>query len=1445
MEKHNSVKNIFTSIIGRKLFTGFLVLSLVPLLLVSLIGAKIVYDKVLSQQEQALEGTLQVKKQHIEFYFSKIGKEGKTQALLQANVHFLESFNALFESLDFSPEKFIRSVDRQELVRKFGQDLHVFTAINGYDNALLVNKNGVILYSATNDEVTGQSVFISDDKSLLEKTFRRALKTEKTVFSDIFQNGNIDSGFSTFFVSKISGSKGETAGFFVLQISPADLTEILRKDLAMGLSGDIYLVGTDGLMRSESLISNQKTLMVRSVENEIVRQWGAERKLVGVESDKQMRKSVSFHSTAFFFSPYRDRKVMVKLDGLRSEQIEGLNWALVVQKDTSEGLEVMWDLGLIIVITLLFTAFVVCWVGFQIVHNIVSPVKLLSEWAERIAIGDFSYSEIKVTNDEIGDLKMCFDRVVQSFRDVTDVCKSIAVGDFNIAIPVRSEVDALGLAVRQMKENLGMVVLQANKVCKGDYSTNLEPRSEKDVLATALINMAGTLKEITEENHQQDWLKTGYGMLNDLLRGEKELTSLCQDIISFMAKYLKASGGALYLLEQQEEQAVIRQVSSFALKRRKNLANEFLIGEGLIGQVAQEGQMIVLSNVPADYIVLQSGIGEIQPLFIAAVPIFYNNQLKGVLELGAFQDFSELKLEFLENCMEDIGIVLNTTESRIKLACLLDESRKHEKKLSIQQEELRQTVEELEIQTKALKKSEEHLNVQQEELRVTNEELEEQTRALKKQKDAISEKNRDLEAARREIEEKATSLARSSKYKSEFLANMSHELRTPLNSILLLSQLLEVNNENTLKEKELEYIRAIHSSGAELLGLITDILDLSKVEAGRLDITVETISFGEITGSLQQTFAKVAAGKNITFKTEIAPDLPEDLRTDNQRLLQILKNLVSNGIKFTHQGQVTLDCMRPEAGVILQESGLDPAQSVAFRVTDTGVGISADKQEVVFEAFQQADGTISRKYGGTGLGLSLSKKLASLLGGEIQMSSVAGQGSIFTLYLPETLPDISGEMLLPDQTIEPLLERIVVPQKHEPEIQFKETEESSYIDDDRNNLETGDQVLLVIEDDPGFAKILLDLARKRGFKCLVTKDGEAGLHFADFYRPAAIILDIGLPGMDGWEVMERLKEYPGTRHIPVHFMSAFDQSADALRMGAIGYITKPVSVQELDSALNRIEDFVSRSIKKVLIIENDDIQRNSIVDLIHNEHLEITAVASGEKAFEQLHENMFDIMILDLNLGDMSGFDLLDRISDNKTVTSMPIIIYTGRDLTREEDALLKKYADSIIIKGIRSAERLLAETTLFLHQVEKDLPAEKQKMIRLVSDKESNLENRKVLIIDDDMRNVFALSSLLQAHGLNVSAGNNGLECLEFLEKNPDVELILMDIMMPEMDGYEAMRRIREQERFRNLPIIALTAKAMRGDRDKCIEAGANDYMPKPVDMPKLLSLLRVWLYR
>jgi tubulin-specific chaperone A len=986
------------------------------------------------------------------------------------------------------------------------------------------------------------------------------------------------------------------------------------------------------------------------------------------------------------------------------------------------------------------------------------------------------------------------------------------------------------------------------------------------------IEIAQDITEATrlqQNADERDWLRSGETELNHAARGELSLDALGQRIIAFLCKYLKAYSGAFYVADPADGR--LRLTATFAHHRRKDLAAVFAPGEGIVGQAAKEKTAIHLAELPPDYVRVESGLGSAVPAHLAVLPFLFEDRVRGVAELATFHDLTELEMEFLRIVLPHIGIVVNTAESRAEMARLLEKTRAQAEELKAQQEELRSANAELENQTRALRESQASLQAGQEELRVTNEELEQRTRDLEAQRDDIRKKNHDLEMARREIAQKAKDLERASRYKSEFLANMSHELRTPLNSILILSQLLIENRDQNLSERQVEFAGTIHASGADLLGLINEILDLSKVEAGRLDLDVEPAEPAELAEEARRSFGPEGEKKGVPLEIHLAPDLPRTIATDRRRVWQILKNLLANAFKFTESGRVALTVFRPAAGTDLPSPDLKPERTVAFAVSDTGIGIPEDKQELIFEAFQQADGTTSRKYGGTGLGLSISREFARFLGGGIALESAAGEGATFTLFLPEDIAETQpaeSEFLPPPAPVRkprrsarprtgPSIEETAEPAggtgEGGPEsVSHPETDpdfegETGYVVDDRRRLGRADNVLLIVEDDPHFSRVLADVARERGFKVLVAEDGETGLHFADYYRPSGVILDLGLPGIDGWTVMERLKASPATRHIPIHVVSAADQPdqpMDALRMGAVGFLTKPVSVEALEDAFRRIENVTARPVKRLLVVEDDPAQTESILALVADGDVEAESAAAAEDAFERLSDGPFDCVILDLGLAGASGFELLERIRATRGISRIPVIIYTGRDLTRDEETRLQRYADSVIIKGARSPERLLEETTLFLHRVAADLPAEKQEILRPADDRDRSFDGKTVLIVDDDMRNVFALASVLEAEGLSLVEARDGREGLERLDAHPEIDLVLMDIMMPEMDGYEAMRAIREKEPFRNLPVIALTAKAMKGDKAKCIEAGANDYLAKPVDTDKLLSMLRVWLF-
>ncbi len=953
------------------------------------------------------------------------------------------------------------------------------------------------------------------------------------------------------------------------------------------------------------------------------------------------------------------------------------------------------------------------------------------------------------------------------------------------------------------------------------------------------------LRTARYEVEKQNWLQSGETELHDVMNGEQDIHSLSNNIITYLAKYLNSFVGAFYVSVSENS---LRLSGSYAYYDTDDQPKEIVFGEGLIGQAAKDKKLIVLSEIPDNYISIKSSLGQTKPYSLVLLPLLFEDEVRGVLELGAFHEFNDFHLGFLEQVADDIGVAINLCQSRDRMKKLLEQTCIQAAELQAQQEELRVTNEELQEQTEVLKESEERLQVQQEELRVANEELEERTRILEKQKEAIRNQNIELERAKADIQQKARDLEMASKYKSEFLANMSHELRTPLNSMIILSHLLSDKEKNTnFSEKQIDYAKTIHSSGKDLLTLINEILDLSKVEAGKLKVNVSTLNFTELMANCEGLFGEVAEEKNLEFHLELADGLPESIETDGQRLVQIINNFLSNAFKFTEEGSVTLNISRPGKDTDLSSLGLNVDKSIVLSVIDTGIGIPENEKQAIFNAFQQADGTTSRKYGGTGLGLSISRELAKLLGGEIRMSSVEGEGTAFALIIPDHIEeaeiikaqdDTTPVSIDVPKTSQEISRKSFVPKKDKPKDKSKETK------DDRRKINPGDKTLLVIEDDSKFSKVVVDLAKEKGFQCLVAEDGETGLHFADYYKPSAIILDIGLPGIDGWQVMERLKANPDTRHIPVHFISAHDNSLEAMKMGAIGYLSKPVEMNNLQEAFHNIEAAVSKSMKKLLIVEDDDVLRKSLVELIGNGDVETTDVGSGEEALQLLQEDTFDCMILDLGLKDMSGFDLLTKLRES-SLNEIPIIIYTGKALSRDEESKLQQYTDSIIVKGIKSPERLLSETTLFLHRVEADLPEEKQKMLRMVHDKEAMLAGKKIMLVDDDMRNLFALTNFLEEKGMEVVVARDGRESLTKLEENGDVDLILMDIMMPEMDGYETMGEIRKVESLRKVPIIALTAKAMKGDKLKCIQAGANDYLAKPIDSDKLLSLLRVWLYQ
>ncbi|MEH2439471.1 HAMP domain-containing protein [Nostoc sp.] len=1080
--------------------------------------------------------------------------------------------------------------------------------------------------------------------------------------------------------------------------------------------------------------------------------------------------------------------------------------------------------------------------------NLTAQVRGIARVVTAVANGDLKRKLMLDAKGEIETLAETINEMIDTLatfaNQVTTVAREVGIegklgGQARVpgaAGTWKDLTDNVNELAATLTTQLRAIAEVATAVTKGDLTRSIavEALGEVAILKDNINQMIANLRETTQKNTEQDWLKTNLAKFTRMLQGQRDLETVSKLILSELAPLVGAQHGVFFLMESAENTSYLKLISSYAYRERRHLANRFHLGEGLVGQCALEKERILLTEVPSDYIRISSGLGEATPLNAVVLPVLFEGQVTAVIELASFRRFSEIHLTFFDQLTESIAIVLNTIAASMRTEELLKQSQSLAEELQTQQSELRETNKRLEQQAQSLKTSEDLLKGQQEELQQTNAELEEKAELLAMQKKEVERKNREIEQARMSLEDKAEQLALSSKYKSEFLANMSHELRTPLNSLLILAKLLTDNIDRNLTAKQVEYSQTIYSAGTDLLTLINDILDLAKIESGTMSIDITQMPLVDLGEQIERTFRQIAESKRLAFIIEFIPELPTTIYTDVKRLQQVLKNLLSNAFKFTEQGEVRLQIALAKQGWSNDQATLNQAQNViAFSVSDTGIGIAPDKQKVIFEAFQQADGSTSRRYGGTGLGLSISREIARLFGGEIKLTSQPGQGSTFTFFFPQLNPESTSTQL----------------STHQPSLLTSHsslaTQPLALINDDRATIAIGDRVLLIVEDDVNFARILIDMAQQQGFKVITAQNGSTGLSLAQQFLPSAVLLDIRMPEMDGWTVLDRLKHDPNTRHIPVHIMTVEEGQQRSLQLGAIAYLQKPLTSEIISEALVKIKGFVERQVKNLLVVEDDDTQRLSIVELIGNSDVSTTAVATGAEALEAIRTQHFDCLVLDLGLPDMTGFELIDRIKLLPNGKTLPIIVYTGREISKAQETELRRIAETIIIKDVRSPERLLDETALFLHRIQANLPAPKRQILEQLHSIDYLLAGKKALIVDDDMRNIFALTSMLERYQIQVIYAENGREGITLLENTPDIDVVLMDVMMPEMDGYETTSLIRQNEQFKSLPIIALTAKAMQGDREKCIEAGASDYITKPVDTEQLLSLLRVWLYR
>lgn len=979
-------------------------------------------------------------------------------------------------------------------------------------------------------------------------------------------------------------------------------------------------------------------------------------------------------------------------------------------------------------------------------------------------------------------------------------------------------------------------------ISEGNFDVSIPIVSSDEIgnVTKAFNDMVAGLRQAKKKDSDLLWIEQGISRLESILGADRAFERSYNDLINFLCGHVQSHIGLIYVLTHENR---FKPAAGFAVRPDQSGPDRFGFGEGLAGQCAAEKKIMYLEDLPESFFTVCSGLGEMPPRQNAIIPLIFNDEVEGILELGTLQTFTERDRQFLNEAAGRIGVALNAARSRQQQNRLLDQTRTQKRSLEQQQEELQAANEELEEQTQRLTASEDRLKQQQEELQASNEELEEKTQFLERNRIQIEEKNQALEQMKAKLTQKAEDLALSSKYKSEFLANMSHELRTPLNSLLLLAKILSENKEKNLTQDQVESAEVIFSSGSDLLNMINEILDLSKIEAGRMTLNLCDIEISELARNIEATFDHLAREKNLELDVRVVPGCLGSIFSDFERIKQVLKNLIGNAVKFTAQGGIYVSFFSPEKDIAYQHQSLGDRGVLAVSIRDTGIGIPKDKQALIFEAFQQSEGGISRKYGGTGLGLSICRELSKLLGGEILLQSTPGKGSTFTLYLPAGLDDKG-------QPVEKKTAPDHQPPAPRPPIETEDTlpappdECQVHLPDDRGKITPESKSVLIIEDDIRFGKTLMNFCANRGFLCLYSATGENGLILARQYIPKAIILDVKLPGMDGWAVFHTLKENAATRHIPVHFMSVEKPGFNVRNKGAIGYLTKPVSPENLEAALDKIEAAVIQKVKSLLIVEDDTTQQQSINHLLAGRDIAIDNAHSGKNALAAVKSKNYDCIILDLGLPDMTGFELLEAFTDDQDITLPPIIVYTGRELSFGEEGILRRYSESIIIKGVKSEERLLDETSLFLHRMIKDLPADKKQMITDIHNSDRMFDGKTILLVDDDMRNVFALAKVLAERKMNVLKAENGQKAVEMIKNNSTIDLVLMDIMMPVMDGYEAMKEIRKDAKFARLPIIALTAKAMKQDKTDCIVAGANDYLTKPVDIDRLLSMMRVWLY-
>ncbi|WP_422473889.1 response regulator [Endozoicomonas sp. ALB032] len=1366
------------------LFVWFMILSLGPITVIGFNEYRQGKQTIVQTRYEQLSTVNQLLSQQINDYFDSV----VTNLFIKAGVarDFLSHLIKSHRGLRKSTQTFINSHHYNQILDQYSGEFVDFLRYYDYSDLILGDTEGNILFTVNAYDDLGKNIFNGTlANTSFAKAARESLEDLVPKYADVTAYPPIGDQKVSFFILPLVDEREKAIGFLAVQILAHNVQDIFESENQFSDALKSYLIGEDGYIRYGTDLDSSQSMILKA-DNILTQDWIAHIDVEGV------------------FHEIHDHDTEDESHGLDSdaELNELFGGELDLHSEASDS------------------------------HKVDQHFHIKSYtnvYGERV-LGTFYAIEVAGTPmaliSEVSQ-KDAFDSVVQFRNRLIYITAITALIVILIALVI----------TRRLVRPIRAITAWVNRVASGDYAQGavLSGHNEISDLSRSFSEMTEKLRNVISDNDRKSWQQEGQAGLNNCMRGEQELSEVCKNIVSYLARYLDMQTGAMYVMDDEKR---LQLMASYAWKKRQQSKNSFEIGEGLVGQAAMEKQAIELTSIPEDYIKIESGLGSTSPKVIITVPLVYEGEVKGVLEFALIRELTDEQRGFLEDALESVAIGINSAQYRTRVNQLLEKTTRQSEAMKEQQEELRSVNDELESRARVLEESQEELKAQSEEMQKSNAELEEKTELLQQQKAEIERKNLDIELSRKTLEDKAKELEQASKYKSEFLANMSHELRTPLNSLLLLAQMLADNDEGNLNEDQIESAQVIYSGGKELLDLINDILDLSKVEAGKMSINLEDMDIEELCSSMRTLFKPLADNKGLDFAVDIDPGTTRVILSDSQRVMQVLKNFLSNAFKFTEQGGVYIRVFNS-----IRKTDHGNETYVGFAVRDTGIGIPKEKQDAVFEAFQQADGSTSRKYGGTGLGLAISRELSSMLGGYIGIESVEGEGTTFTVYLPDNaVCSLDGGEVMADSHSSATSDGYQkIASAAEKKTKAQPAPEAEKIATKKKTSEAGKNIL-IIEDDQHFSDIVKQLSGSHGYQCLVEASGKEGIQTAIEEQPMAIILDLGLPDMDGEEVLRQLQKNEATKNIPVHIVSGRDPD-ESERQGAVGYLVKPVSIDDLEMVFSTLETALSEDIQHALLLDSDAESRSHLAKMLTEKGMNIAGFSSAEEAEKSMAENQWQCLVMDVDLPDSSGLEFLQKLQEKMGDNMPSIVIHTDKKLSTEDQKELQKYTRALVMKGDYASERVMDEVSLFIHSVEKSAPAEFKPAAETLSNK--SLEGHKILLVDDDLRNTFALSKGLQGLGLEVVIADNGQNALDKLDEEDGIELVLMDIMMPVMDGYEAMTKMREIERFKSMPVIALTAKAMSDDKAKCIEAGANDYMTKPVNIDKLTEMMKVWLFK